>query len=96
MTDEQAIEELEFALDIACQIARDIERKIFIRKSERKDWRERHQNAIEALTMGINSLKEPSPCENCVGVGLAVAHGYTDMRIKKPETVGLEGTKING
>ena len=38
----------------------------------------------EVFDMAIDALLA-NPCDNCVGVGLAVAHGYTDMRIKKPE-----------
>ena len=38
----------------------------------------------EAFDMAIIALST-NPCDNCVGVGLAVAYGYTDMRIKKPK-----------
>lgn len=38
----------------------------------------------DAINMAIDALSA-NPCDNCVGVGLAVAHGCTDMRIKKPE-----------
>ena len=87
MTREEAVEELEFALDIAYKIAWGIEHKIFIRKIKRKEWRENHQNAIESLIMGINSLKT-NPCDNCIGPGLAITHGYKNMKIRNPEVEG--------
>jgi hypothetical protein len=42
------------------------------------------EKRMEALDMGADALRT-NPCDNCVGVGLAVSHGYTDMRIKKLE-----------
>ena len=45
-------------------------------------------NAIlisQALEFAISELLRPNPCDNCVGVGLAVSHGYTDMRLKTEE-----------
>jgi hypothetical protein len=37
-----------------------------------------------ATIIAIAALRE-NPCDNCVGPGLAIAHGYKDMRTKKPE-----------
>ena len=37
-----------------------------------------------AIDLAIAALRE-NPCDNCVGPGLAIAHGYKDMRTKKPE-----------
>ena len=38
-----------------------------------------------ALSVAIDELKQPNPCNNCVGVGLAVSHGYADMRLRTEE-----------
>ena len=38
-----------------------------------------------ALSVAIDELKQPNPCNNCVGVGLAVSRGYTDMRLRTEE-----------
>jgi|LSQX01.1.fsa_nt_gb hypothetical protein len=40
-----------------------------------------------AMDKAIAALRE-NPCDNCVGPGLAIAHGYKDMRTKKPEVEG--------
>lgn len=39
----------------------------------------------KALCVAIGELRRSNPCDNCVGVGLAVSHGYTDMRLKTEE-----------
>lgn len=41
----------------------------------------------EAIRIAIAALRK-NPCDNCVGPGLAIAHGYKDMRTKKPEVEG--------
>ena len=37
----------------------------------------------KALCYAIGELRKPSPCSNCIGPGLAVSRGYSDMRINK-------------
>ena len=39
----------------------------------------------KSLCFAIGELLRPNPCDNCVGVGLAVSRGYTDMRLKTEE-----------
>ena len=39
----------------------------------------------KALCVAIGELRRPNPCDNCYGVGLAISHGYTDMRIRPEE-----------
>ena len=38
-----------------------------------------------AIKTAIKELRRPNPCDNCYGVGLAISHGYTDMRIRPEE-----------
>ena len=43
------------------------------------------QSYISAIDFAIKELLRPNPCDNCVGVGLAVSRGYTDMRLRTEE-----------
>jgi len=36
---------------------------------------------LDALDVAIEDLENPY-CDACIGPGLAIAHGYTDMRTK--------------
>jgi hypothetical protein len=36
-----------------------------------------------ALQFAVDELKRPNPCDNCIGPGLAVSHGYMDMQVKE-------------
>ena len=62
----------------AAQVLRDLTYRLYLTKH--MDERE-----YEALCFATYILSRPNPCDNCVGVGLAVSRGYTDMRLRTEE-----------
>ena len=40
---------------------------------------------LDAIKTAVKELRRPNPCDNCVGPGLAMSHGYSDMRVRTEE-----------
>lgn len=58
MTMDEAVDELQIILDNYEQIRHNIENKMFIREKIRRWWLKDHQQAIDALYMAIEALKQ--------------------------------------